>query len=286
MASVALVTDSTACLPPHYIHQYQITVLPFSFIFGDKLYLDDENARHEVFYRLLEEMGQPPKTSPPSPGAYLDAFTTLARQHKQILCVTLHSGLSSLYNSARTAAQNAMEANPGLQISVVDSGTASMAAGFVTLAAAEAAERNATLAEVAQAAEEAKKRVQLIAVLDTLEYLARSRRIPMIAAWAGRLVNMKPLLSITGGSVKMQGATFSAAGGQRKIIKVIKEKTRGASRKLRIAVVHTDSPAKAQQFKNHLESELHPKELLVCPFTPVMGLYTGPGLLGAAYYLE
>lgn len=284
MATVGIVTDSTACIPKEYQSKYGIKVIPFSFLFGDKLYLDDDRSDPNEFYNLLKESGTHPKTSPPSPGAYLEAYRDLARDHDQILCVTLHAGLSSLYNSATTAAQNARESLKNIRVSVVDSKSASMAAGFVTLAAAEAAKRGASLEEVVRVAEQARQRTGLLAVMDTLEYLARSKRIPAAAAWAGNLVNIKPILSISNGEVKRNGAALSKAQALRKIMASLK--TEASKGNIRVAVVRTNAADEAQRFMKQIEAEVKPKELMLASFTPVMGLYTGPGLIGAAYLSE
>lgn len=284
MTKVAIVTDSTACIPQEYVVRYGIKIVPFSFLFGDKLYLDDDRSNPEEFYRLLKESGKPPKTSPPSPGAYLEAYQELAHDHDQIVCVTLHAGLSSLYNSAATAAQNAHESLKNVHIRVIDSKSASMAAGFVALAAAESSERGASLGEVVRVAERARQRTGLLAVMDTLEYLARSKRIPSAAAWAGNLVNIKPILSISNGAVKRSGAALSKAQALRKIIDSLK--TEAGKGKIRAAVVHTNATGEAQRFMNQIETEVKPAELMLSSFTPVMGLYTGPGLIGAAYLSE
>ncbi|MSQ31981.1 MAG: DegV family protein [Dehalococcoidia bacterium] len=284
MANVAIVTDSTACIPQSYVIKHHIKVLPFSFLFGDNLYLDDHRSNPDEFYRLLKESGKPPGTSPPSPGAYIEAYQELARDHGQILCVTLHAGLSSLYNSASTAAQNAHESLKNVRISVVDSRSASMAAGFVALAAAEASEQGASLEEVVRAAEQTRQCTGLLAVMDTLEYLARSKRIPSAAAWAGNLVNIKPILSIANGEVKRNGAALSKPQALRKIIESLKSES--AKGKLKVAVVHTNAPEEAELFLKRVDAEVKPSELMLSSFTPAMGLYTGPGLIGAAYLLE
>ncbi len=284
MANVGIVTDSTACIPPEYVAKHKIKVVPFSFLFGDKLFMDDDRSDPGEFYGLLKDSGKPPKTSPPSPGAYLQAYRELARDHDQILCVTLHAGLSSLYNSATTAAQNARESLKSIRINIVDSKSASMAAGFIALAAAEAAQHDATLEEVTKVAEHARQRTGLLAVMDTLEYLARSKRIPSAAAWAGNLINVKPILSISNGEVKRNGAALSKPQALRKIIGSLK--TEASKAKLRVAVVHTNAADEAQRFAEQIKTEVKPSELMISSFTPVMGLYTGPGLIGAAYLLD
>ena len=159
-----------------------------------------------------------------------------------------------------------------------------MAAGFVALAAAETSWRGASLEEVVKVAEQARERTGLLAVMDTLEYLARSKRIPSAAAWAGNLVNIKPILSIANGEVKRNGAALSKSRALRKIIE--KLKSEAGKGNIRVAVVHTNSSEDAQRFLDRIKTEVKPSELMLSSFTPAMGIYTGPGLIGAAYLLE
>ena len=283
--TVGLVTDSTACLPKALVERYGIRIAPFSFIFGDQVYRDDENARPQDFYRLLRSSKEQPKTSPASPGTYLSLYQELESRYPAILCVTLHARLSSLYNSAKVAADMAKESNPATQIAVVDSATASMAAGFLVLAAAEAAERGASLQEVTEVVERLKPKVRLVAVLDTLDYLARSKRIPKVGAWAASLLNVKPILGIRNGDVGLQGRAHSKRGALRKIEGMIgKEAANGG--KLHAAVIHTEAEEEAHAFRDRIAGLFDCAELHVCPFTPVMGMYTGPGLVGLAFYVE
>lgn len=289
---VGLVTDSTACLPKPLVERYDFRIAPFSFVFGDAVYQDDENARPQDFYDLLRSHKEPPKTSPASPGAYLKLYQELSARYEAVLCITLHARLSSLYDTARVAVEMAKEKDPSCQIAVVDSGTASMAAGFVVLAAAEAACAGAGLPEVLKVVERMKPRVRLVAVLDTLEYLARSRRIPKVGAWAASLLNLKPILGITDGVVGRVGQATSKARALRKIERMIRQQMGpqgpdlSGQGRLHAAVIHTDAPDEAEAFRQRLATAFDCGELYLCPFTPVMGMYTGPGLVGVSYYVE
>jgi DegV family protein with EDD domain len=266
------------------VQHYEIRVAPFSFVFGETTYRDDEGANLRDFYGLLREHTSPPKTSPASPGVYLELFKELARQVPSILCVTLHGGLSSLYNSAWTAKEMAKELLPEVEIAILDSRTASMAMGFILLEAARAAEGGAELHQVLEVAEQTKDKVRLCAVLDTLEYLARSRRIPKVGSWAAALLKVKPILGISNGDVRLVGTALGKPGALDKIIRRITRETRDG-KKLHAAVIHTEAEAEASAFKGRLAKAFDCAELYLTSFTPVMGMYTGPGLVGAAYYV-
>ena len=285
MQRVAIVTDSTACLPRELAEGYGIRVAPFSFLFGEVIYRDDERSQPQTFYRLLKEHLEPPKTSPASPGTYLDIFREVGQSFPSILCVTLHAGLSSLYNAAWSAREMAREAFPETEIAILDSQSASMAAGFIVLEAARSAAEGCDLGQVLEVAEKVKPKVRLIAVLDTLEYLARSRRIPKVGAWAASLLNMKPILNITGGEVRRLTPALSKNGALDKILKRVRKEARPGAQ-LHAAIIHTNAEQEATAFKERLAAALQCRELYLAPFTPVMGMYTGPGLVGVAYYLE
>jgi DegV family protein with EDD domain len=175
---------------------------------------------------------------------------------------------------------------PQFKIRVVDSKSAAMAAGFVALVAAEASEAGGSVEEVVKASEEARDRVGLMAVMNTLQYLARSRRIPAVAAWAGDFINMKPILGIRNGEVKREGIAMSMRQGQVKILDSLEKDIRSKGGSARIAIIHTNAKEEAEEFKLRLLSRTNAKEVSVCPCTSVIGLYTGPGLLGIAYYLQ
>ena len=133
---VAIVTDTTACLPREQVEEYGIELVPIELIFGDKSYRDGIDITPDQFYALLRQAEKLPTTSGSVPGPFLEAYRIASLRASSILCITLPSKLSGMFNSAQLAKEMAKEALPDVVIEVLDCGTAAAAQGLVVLAAA------------------------------------------------------------------------------------------------------------------------------------------------------
>jgi DegV family protein with EDD domain len=201
---VAIVCESTACLPPGLVQRYRIGVLPIPFVFGIETCLDGVDLTAEQFYEKLALGRTPPATSPPSPGEYVQAWRAAAHDAggaDAVVAVTVDSKISTLQRSAQQAEELAEQALRGTRVVVVDSRSAGMGQGFVALAAARAAAACLPLEQVV-AAECISRRVRLVVTLDTLEYQARASRIPQVAAILGGVLAIKPIIQIAGGDIR------------------------------------------------------------------------------------
>jgi len=281
---VAIVTASVACLPRELVAQYGIRIVPINFYFGDKVYKDWVDITPSEAYELFLKDPDAFKTSGSNPGDCLEAYREASNQGKDILCVTLSAKLSGLYNAALQAKEQAKAEFPQTSIEVLDSQMATAAEGFVALAAARAAEDGKSLAEVVKAAEEMRERVTFLALLDTIRHVYRTGRIPKIAAQAGSMLNIRPLLTISSGAVCFKGAVRSRERGIERMLKVMRDKV-GRS-PVHVAVMHAYVPDEAERLKERVSSEFNCAEIWVTEFSPVMGYATGTGTLGLAFYKE
>jgi DegV family protein with EDD domain len=238
-----------------------------------------------AFYEKLVASHTPPKTSPPSPGEYLEAWRRAAAHAEAVVLVTVDSRVSTMQRSALLAQDLAHTSLPGTPIVLVDSLSAGMGQGFVALAAARAAAEGRFLAEVVAAAEAVSRRVKMIVTLDTLEYLARASRIPQVAAFVGGLLAIKPVVQISGGEI---GLLERVRTRRRSIEAVFAQVQRAVppGARLHAAVQHARAAEEAAQFEARLRDSFDCAELFTTEFTPVMGGYCGPGLLGVAFYAE
>ena len=167
---------------------------------------------------------------------------------------------------------------------MVDTKTVTAAEGFVALAAARAAEVDKSLAEVVKAAEEMRERVSFLALLDTIRHVYRTGRIPRIAALAGSVLNIKPVLTVSSGLVRFIGAARSREGGIGRMLKIMRDRV-GQS-PVHVAVMHAYALEEAQKIKERVAAEFNCAELWITGFSPVMGYATGTGTLGIAFYKE
>jgi DegV family protein with EDD domain len=284
-ARIAVACESTACLPPSLVERYAIDVVPIPFVFGEETFLDGVTITPREFYAKLEAAPAFPQTSPPSPGEYLRAWRSIAQRADALVLVTASGKITSFSRSTRLAQQMAAEALPNLRVEVVDSGSAAMGQGFVTLAAARAAAAGEPLEQVVAAANDVRQRVQMIVTLDTLEYLARASRIPQVAAFVGSVLAIKPILLFDQGDVIQLGRVRTRQRSIEQLLAQVHQRVPQGAR-LHATVHHTQAEPEARQLERSIAANFDCAELFVTEFSPVMGAYCGPGLLGVAFFTE
>ncbi|MBI2918834.1 MAG: DegV family protein [Chloroflexi bacterium] len=281
MGRVAVITDSTACLPKEVVAQHGIVVVPVELVIEGRVYRDGVDDVAD-FYAVLRHSSRLPTTSPSSPGTYLEAYRRASQQADEVLCITVSSSVSGMYDSARAAMELAGQALPGARIQVLDSQTAAMAQGFVVLEAARNAETG--LEAAMAAARQAMSQVTLVCFLDTLYYLARSGRVPKAAAWAASLLQIKPIIRFRQGSIELVSRSRTRSRAMVRLLELVRREV--GDRPVSLAVMHADARPEAEELRRRAQSTLQCVETYLTEFTPVMGSHTGPGLLGLAYHLR
>jgi DegV family protein with EDD domain len=241
--------------------------------------------RSADFYRALRSARQPPTTSAPSPGTYAEAMLRLGERAPAVVCITVSRQFSAMYEAATQGAELARQRHPDLDVRVLDSGAAAMAQGFVVLEAARAAQRGAAADEVLARAQAMMPRVQLLVVLDTLSYLARSGRVPRLVAWGSGPLQVKVIVEFQRGAYRPEAVVRTRPRAIDRLLEAFERRVRDAGT-LHVCVHHTDVPAEAEALAARVRERLRPAELFVREFTQVMGVHAGPGLLGFAFYTE
>ncbi len=279
---VSVVTDSIACLTNELVEQYAITIVPIMLLVQGKMYRDMLDITPSEAYRLFLEDPESFNTSPASPGHYLEAYREASKQAGNILCVTLSSRLSTGYDMASVAKEQAKDELPETSIEVLDSQNVTAAEGFVALAAARVAAEGKDLAEVVKVAEEVRDKVTFLILLDTIRHVYRTGRIPKVASRVGSILNIRPILTTSSGLVRFKGIVRNREQGINRILKLMREKV-GQS-PVHVAVMHAYAPDEAEELKGRIASEFNCAELWVTGFSLVMGYATGTGTLGFAFY--
>jgi DegV family protein with EDD domain len=284
IARVAIISDSTACIPPDLAAHYGIDIIPLFLEFEDRVYQDGMSEDASDFYEALSLAKKPPTTAAPSPGAYADAIVRAAGRSDAVLCITVSRQFSAMYDAAVQGAALARERQPGIEARVLDSGAAAMAQGFVVLEAARAAQTGAAIDEVVHAAERLMPEVQLLVILDTLGYLAKSGRVPRLVIWASSPLQVKPIVQFRRGSYRPLAIVRTMPRAIERLVRALAE--RSAGKELHVCVHHTNAPQQAQALAERVRAELSPRELLISEFTQVMGVHTGPNLMGFAFFTK
>jgi DegV family protein with EDD domain len=281
---VSIVTDSVACLPQQIVDKYNITVIPLEIVYGDRVLLDGVDISPSEFYELLSTSKVLPTTSAPPPKMFLDAYEKLIGQGREILVICPSAKLTHVFVSANVAAAMLKEKMPDAAVEVFDSGSAASAQGFVVTDAAEAAlGKNMGLSEVLQVARQSSKGAYILCYIDTIEYLARSGRVPYILAWANSLLKIKPIIQLlpAGKGVVPVDRARTREKALHRVFEILEWKTR--MKPLRVVVQHTNSLCEAEELAGLIESRLNVGRPCIRDFTPVMGVHTGPGLVGVSY---
>lgn len=284
MQKVAIVADSIACLTREQVEQHGITIAPIPISFQGKVYRDWVDMTPSESYKFFLQDPGSFKTAGASPGIFLEAYRQASKQAHNILCLTLSAKLSGACEAAKQAIDEVKKELPQLSVEVVDTKTVTAAEGFVALAAARAAGVGKSLAEVVKVAEDMMERVNFLILLDTIRHVYRTGRIPKIAAVAGSMLSIKPILTSSGGIIRFVTAARSRRRGIDKMLMMIGNRV-GES-PVHMAVMHAYAPDDAEKLKERVAAEFNCAELWVTELSPVMGYATGTGTLGLAFYKE
>ncbi len=285
MKEVAVVTDTTACIPREQVERYGIIVVPVQLVFGDRTYRDGIDISPAEFYTLMRQAKTPPTTSSSSPAPYLEAYREAAQKASSILCITEPSNFSAMFNSALLAREMAETVIPQVKIEVLECATAAAGQGLVALVAAREAASGRDLNRVTGKARDIMQRVNLFAMLDTLHYLVKGGRVPQAAALVNSLLRIKPVFALNHGDAHTVALPRTIPSAMKRMLKLMEQKTR-KGQPLHVAVMHANALDKAETFRNWIASQFNCAELFITEFTPVMGVHTGPGLIGVAFYGE
>jgi len=270
--NVAIVTDSVADLPPQVAEEFGITVVPLVVRFGTDLYRDGLDLSPDQFYEKLRTSKVLPATSVPPPVAFADAYDKLAEKTNEIVVISLTSKLSATY---QVALQAIGLMKKQCRVEVLDSQWAVMAQGFITIAAAKAAQSGASLDEVLDVACHTMHRVDMLAAFDTLEYLERGGRIGKAQAFLGSLLKINPIIGLRDGEVYPYGRERSRA----KAIDRLYNFATSFGNIEGLAVEYATDLDEANRLVRRLHSKYPQVPIYLSRATPVIGTHTGPGLI-------
>lgn len=191
MNRVRIVTDSTSDIPLDLIEKYEIIVVPLKVSFGDEVYREGVDITSRDVISKLETSEILPKTSQPSPGEFVAVYEKIIAAGDTVVSIHLSGKLSGTVQSAKTAKTLADSDN----IIVIDSRTISMSLGYIVLAAAEAAQRGFSAAEIVNLVYAKMEKTFIYFVVGTLEYLEKGGRIGKAAALMGSFLKIAPILT-------------------------------------------------------------------------------------------
>jgi DegV family protein with EDD domain len=270
-----IVTDSTCDIPQSLVEQYELEVIPCILVIDGKEYVDGRDITRDEFYRQLPSLQTQPTTASPSIGDFSARYEALlSRGCEHIVSIHAASALTSILSIARQAASDFHD-----RVTCIDSRSLSLGLGFQVLAAAESVELG--LKAALEAIESTRKRLQVFAALDTMEYLRRSGRVPATVAMLGSLLSLKPLIELIDAEVKPVSAVRTTSQANERMARFLLED----SALERLAILHTGAEPRAREFLNQImqkASQSVPRDILMVNVTTVIGTHVGPNGLGFA----
>lgn len=271
--TVKIVTDSSSDLPQSVIEQYDISVIPLYINFPDHSYLDGIDISRESFYTRLPDTTPAPTTSAPAIGTFAKKYAELIEKGATaILSIHIASVLSGTFNVATLAAESIQNTI----IKTYDAGQLSIGTGLIVEAAAKAAQEGKNLEEILDLIKGIAARTHTFAAVDSLKYLQRSGRVSHITSSLGSMLQIKPILQMNQGKVKMAIAR-TLRGSVSELLSILKKL--GAVEQLNL--VHSNSLERAQMLYEAAR-EFFPvgREPYIVDITPVLGAHVGPGIFG------
>jgi DegV family protein with EDD domain len=269
--NISIVTDSTSDISPDLACEHDIQVIPAILVVNGQSLEDGRGISREELYHQLPTMKVSPTTAAPSIGTFQRVYEALLKKGAdQIISIHVSSVLSGMYNTALLAAKAI-----GKQVHVIDSRHVTLGLGYQVLAAAEAAKTGQTLSEIQKVVTEIRKRIHLVAMLDTLEYAYRSGRISWARSNISALFQIKPFLGIEDGKVIRMGETRTRQKGIERLYQMLAE----LGPLEHLAVLHSNADVDANRVVDHFKSVVknHP---LIINVTSIIGVHVGPNGLG------
>jgi DegV family protein with EDD domain len=277
--NTAIVVDSTADFPEAPQRFPNWRVVPLYLRFGDESFRDYVELEPEAFYARLRGATETPSTSQPTPGDFLAAYEDLSG-YERILSLHIAGKLSGTIESARAAARLIGDD----RVRTIDSESASAAIAMLGLAIQRRLERGTSDDDVDELVARYRREAGLLFTVETLEYLARGGRIGRARAWAGELLNIKPILSIKEGEV----LPVKRVRGNRKAFGEFASSFEAGTRDVptvRVGIAHAGAPERAEALRKMVRHTRPAAEVeLVTTLGPVVGAHAGPGTVGLFWF--
>ena len=280
MARTCVVTDSTSYLPPELVAGNSISVVSLYVNFGaDRTEREtDLMGDLDTFYDEIRSADQWPTTSQPSVGDFIEAYEPLLADGNEVVSIHISEGISGTCDSARQAAEILQkEGKGGERVRVVDSASAAGGMGLIVLGAARAAARGMDADAVVKRAEEARAGLKMWFAVDTLEFLKRSGRIGAASAWIGSTLKIKPILTLEREITPVERVRTSGRAFERLADYASERHEAGADGWV---VQHIQSRDEANRLAERCRQLFEADPVFVSEVGPVLGVHTGPGLLG------
>jgi DegV family protein with EDD domain len=280
MSVIRVVVDSTADLTAELQTRYQITIVPINIQFGQETFRENVDLDRGAFYHKIEATHQLPKTSQPSPGAFMAAYRGIASPGDIILSLHVTSKLSGTCQSAELAAK---ELRSEIDVTVFDSLCGSAGLGFMAVEAARMAAAGAGMPDIVRRMEEIRPRVNIFLTPENLKYLQMSGRVSNVQAVIGSMLSLKPIISLDHGLLNPVARIRTRTKALEYMLNLTRERV--GENKINLVIVHAESPADAEALMARARQMFNIHESFVVNLATSLAVHFGPGCLGLISYV-
>lgn len=277
---IRIVVDSTADLTAELQMRYQITIVPINIQFGQETFRENVDLDRGAFYYKIEATHQLPKTSQPSPGAFIAAYRGIAAPGDSILSMHVTSKLSGTCQSAELAAK---ELRGEIEVTVLDSMCGSAGLGFMAVEAARMAAAGAGIPEIVRRMEAIRPRVNIFLSPENLKYLQMSGRVSNVQAVIGSMLSLKPIISLDNGLLHPAARIRTRTKALEHMLNLTRERV--GDNKINLAIVHAESPVDAAALMARAKQMFNIEESFVVDLATSLAVHFGPGCLGLISYV-
>lgn len=281
-----ILTDSGCDLPENIIEEYDIYVFPILVIDDDKEYLDNQTIKPKTLYDNMKN-GKHYRTAQIPPKAFEEKFEEIAKSGETAIYIAFSSGLSATYQSAVLTRDSVKEKYPDLDLTIVDSKSASLGFGLIVYKAAKMAKEGKTREEILQMLDFYIENMDHVFTVDNLEYLFRGGRVTRTQAFVGGLLNIKPILDVTEeGKLRPIEKVRGKGKVLKRMLELMDERAEEKDFSTQIiGISHGDDLDNALKLKKMIEEKYGPKEFIINHIGCAIGAHVGPGTI-ALFFMD
>jgi len=279
---IKIVTDTTCDLLPEMVKEHDITIVPINIQFGTDTYQEGVDMDWDLFYRKIEETGVLPTSSQPSAGLFAEVYRRLAREEGADAIISTHvtAKLSGTYQSACLAAE---EVKDEVKVYPHDSAAGAAALGLACVEASRMARAGKTPEEIVARLDEIRSRVNVLFVMENLEYPRKSGRVGGLAATLGSILNMKPIVSLEDGLLDVVEKVRTRKKSLDRLLDMMEERV-GTTDLVNLGVVHARAPEVGQEILSRAQERFNCSESYLVELCASLTVHFGPGMIGLCFY--
>ncbi|MDF2868586.1 MAG: degV family protein [Anaerocolumna sp.] len=278
--SIKILTDSTSDISKELAKELDVTLVPLRVIFENEDYLDGVDITIDQFYERLVKAKVLPTTSQPTPEQFLPYYEAARDNNDTLIVITISSKLSGTYQSA----QIAKDIVDYTGIHIIDSETVTLGLQLLVREALALRNRGLSGDDIAKELEAVKKNIRLLALVESLEYLKKGGRLSSVSAFAGGLLNIKPIIEVKDGLVGVAGKARGLTGAYKKLAELITSNEIDLNRE--VCIGYSAGKDTMNGFLDHSKNDLGIQDFIESPIGSVVGTHAGPGACGIAFFTK